>query len=141
MADITFSNENMQYINMASRITRTEILDCMITEDKLIFIVQKGQLGLAIGAKAKNLEKLRNLFKKNIKFVEYDPDKEKFIYNLCKPYRVNKIELEGEDDSVIAKIEVNVSDKSKLIGKDGRNIDAIRQLARRHHSIKDVQVK
>ncbi|KAA0005581.1 MAG: NusA-like transcription termination signal-binding factor [Thermoplasmata archaeon] len=141
MADITFSNENMQYINMASRITRTEILDCMITEDKLIFIVQKGQLGLAIGVKAKNLEKLRNLFKKNIKFVEYDPDKEKFIYNLCKPYRVNKIELEGEDDSVIAKIEVNVSDKSKLIGKDGRNIDAIRQLARRHHSIKDVQVK
>ena len=141
MADITFSNENMQYINMASRITRTEILDCMITEDKLIFIVQKGQLGLAIGVKAKNLEKLRNLFKKNIKFVEYDPDKEKFIYNLCKPYRVNKIELEGEDNSVVAKIEVNVSDKSKLIGKDGRNIDAIRQLARRHHSIKDVQVK
>jgi len=139
--DITFSNENMQYINMASRITRTEILDCMITEDKLIFIVQKGQLGLAIGVKAKNLEKLRNLFKKNIKFVEYDPDKEKFIYNLCKPYRVNKIELEGEDNSVVAKIEVNVSDKSKLIGKDGRNIEAIRQLARRHHSIKDVQVK
>ena len=33
------------------------------------------------------------------------------------------------------------SDKSKLIGKGGRNIDMIRKLASRHHSIKDVQIK
>ena len=141
MTDIMLSNENMQYINMATNVTKTDILDCMITDDKLVFIVKKGQLGAAIGIKAKNLEKLRGLFKKNIKFVEFDEDKEKFITNLFKPYRINNIILEGDDDSVVAKVEVEVSDKSKIIGKGGKNIDIIRKLAHRHHSIKDVQIK
>ena len=141
MTDIMLSNENMQYINMASKITNTDILDCMIAEDKLIFIVRKGQLGAAIGIKAKNLEKLRNLFKKNIKFVEFDDDKERFIVNLCKPYKINNITLDGEGENIVAKIEVDISDKSKIIGKGGRNIDIIRKLAKRHHSIRDVQIK
>lgn len=141
MTDILLSNESMQYINMASNILKTDILDCMITEDKLIFIVKKGQLGVAIGLKAKNLERLRSLFKKNIKFVEFDSDKERFISNLFKPYKITSITLEGEDDSTVARVEVEVSDKSKIIGKGGKNIAIIRELARRHHSIKDVQIK
>lgn len=141
MTDIMLSNENMQYINMATNVLKTDILDCMITDDKLVFIVKKGQLGAAIGIKAKNLEKLRGLFKKNIKFVEFDEDKEKFIINLFKPYKINNVTLEGDDDSIVAKVEVDVSDKSKIIGKGGKNIDIIRKLAHRHHSIKDVQIK
>ena len=141
MTDIMISNETIQYINMASGVTKTDILDCMVTEDKLIFIVKQGQLGAAIGIKAKNLERLRNLFKKNIKFVEFDDDKERFIVNLFKPYKINNLTMEGEEDSIVAKVEVEVSEKSKVIGKGGRNIDIIRQLARRHHSIKDVQIK
>ena len=141
MTDIMLSNENMQYINMASKILKTDILDCMIADDKLIFIVKKGQLGAAIGIKAKNLERLRNIFKKNIKFVEFDTDKERFIINLFKPYKINNVTLEGEGDSTVVKVEVDISDKSKIIGKGGKNIDIIRKLAHRHHSIKDVQIK
>jgi len=141
MTDIMISNEDIQYINMASKITKSDILDCMVVDDKVVLIVKKGQLGLAIGYKAKNLERLRELFKKNIKFVEFDEDKERFVINLCKPYKVNKIEFEGEGDSIVAKLEVKVSDKSKIIGKGGRNIDLIRKLAQRHHSLKDVQIK
>ena len=140
MSEILFSKEAMQYINMASNITKADILDCMITEDKIIFIVKKGQLGAAIGIKAKNLERLRGLFKKNIKFVEFDEDKERFVVNLCKPYKVNSIVLEGSGEATIAKIAVDQSDKSKAIGKGGRNIEIIRKLAQRHHSIKDVQI-
>ena len=142
MTDIMLSNENMQYINMASKITHATIIDCVITDDdKLIFIVQQGQIGMAIGPKAKNIEKLRNMFKKTIKFVEYSPDKEKFIKNLCKPYKVKEISLEGDEEKPVAKIQVETSDKSKIIGKGGRNIEVIRSLAQRHHNFKDVQIK
>jgi N utilization substance protein A len=141
MADIMLSNEEMQYINMASNVTKTHILDCLSIDDRIIFIVKKGHLGAAIGIKAKNLEKLRSLFKKTIKFVEFDGDKEKFVINLFKPYKVNNVTLEGENDSTVVKVDVDVSDKSKIIGKGGRNIEIIRSLARRHHSIKDVQIK
>lgn len=141
MTDIMFSNEAMQYIKMAVNIIKTDIIDCVITADKLIFIVKKGHLGAAIGIKAKNLEKLRKLFKKNIKFVELDSNSERFIINLFKPYKIKNIVLEGEKDSIVAKVEVDISDKSKVIGKGGRNIEIIREIARRHHSIKDVQIK
>jgi len=140
MTEIAFSNEIMQYINMTINILKIDIIDCIVTEDKLIFIVKKGQLGIAIGSKAKNLEKLKRLFKKNIKFVEFDEDKERFILNLCKPYKINKITLDGFGDSIVAKVEVATSDKSKIIGRGGRNIGIIRKLAHRHHSIKDVQI-
>lgn len=141
MSDILLSNEVMQYINMATNILKIDILDCIVTEDRLIFIIKKGNLGIAIGIKGKNLEKLRTIFKKNIKFVELDDNKERFIQNLCKPYKINNISIEGSDDSTIVKIQASTSDKSKLIGKGGSNIDIIRKLANRHHSIKDVQIK
>jgi N utilization substance protein A len=134
------SKETMQCINIASNLIKIDILDCMITEDKLIFLVKKGQLGAAIGIKASNLEKLRKAFKKNIKFVEFDSDKEQFIYNLCKPFKINNVLLEGENEFTVARVTVSQSDKSKIIGKDGRNIEIIRKLANRHHAIKDVQV-
>ena len=141
MSEIMISNEAMQCIHMASNILKIDLIDCLLSDDRLVFIVKKGQLGIAIGSKAKNLEKLKNLFKKNIKFVESDPDKKQFILNLCKPYSVKEVTLEGGKDSPIVKIQVEPSDKSKLIGKGGSNIEIIRKLAQRHHSIKDVQIK
>jgi len=140
MTEIMISNEVMQYINLASKVTKTDILDCMITDNKLIFIVRKGFLGVAIGLKAKNIEKLKILFKKNIKFVEFDEDKQKFLLNLCKPYKIKQITIEGEKDSSVAKLEVDITDKSKIIGRGGKNIEIIRDLAKRHHGIRDVQI-
>jgi len=142
MTDIMLSNENMQYINMASKITHAAIIDCVITnDDKLVFIIQQGQIGLALGVKAKNLERLRGMFKKTIKFVEYSSDKEKFVKNLCKPYKIKNVVLEGDKENPVAKVEVETSDKSKIIGKGGKNIEIIRSLAKRHHNFKDVQIK
>lgn len=140
MAEIVLSNETVQFINLASKYSGANILDCVVEDDRVIFIVAKGQLGIAIGSKAKNLEKLRMLFKKIVKFVEFDEDKTRFVENLCKPYNVTKVSFEENDGTSVARIEVNPRDKSKLIGKGGRNINMIRKMAKRHHQIRDVQI-
>ena len=140
MTEITFSNETVQYINIASKYSKARIVDCLVEDDRVIFVVEKGHLGMAIGLKAKNLEKLRVLLKKNVKFIEFDNDKERFIYNLCKPYKVNNVVVEESGESFVVRIEANQSDKSKLIGRNGKNINMIRKLAQRHHSIRDVQI-
>ena len=138
--NIKLDRASMELISLFNSISGAIIKDCVVEDDRIIFVVEKGNMGVAIGIKAKNLEKLRTLFKKSVKFVEIDDDKKKFIENLCKPYEINKIEIEGNDSSSIVKIEVNPRDKSKLIGKGGKNINMIRKLARRHHPIKDVQI-
>jgi N utilization substance protein A len=140
MTEIVLSNETVQFINLASKYSGANILDCVVEDDRVIFIVEKGQLGIAIGSKAKNLEKLRMLFKKIVKFVEFDDDKTRFVENLCKPYNVTKVSFEENDGTSVARIEVNPRDKSKLIGKGGRNINMIRKMAKRHHQIRDVQI-
>lgn len=140
MSEITLSNETVQYINLASKYSGASIRDCIVEDDRVVFIVEKGQLGIAIGNKAKNLEKLRSLFKKSVKFVEFDEDRTRFVKNLCKPYEVTKVNFEDHDGESIARIEVHAKDKSKLIGKGGRNINMIRKMAQRHHLIKDVQI-
>ncbi len=142
MSEITLSNETVQYMRLASKHTKAHILDCIVEEDRVTFVVEKGHLGSAIGIKAKNLGKLRGLLKKNVKFVEFDEDKERFIKNLCKPYSLTNITLEEDrSGAIVAKVEVEPREKSKLIGKSGRNINIIRQLAQRHHGIKDVQIR
>jgi transcription antitermination factor NusA-like protein len=35
---------------------------------------------------------------------------------------------------------VDITDKSKIIGRGGKNIEIIRDLAKRHHGIRDVQI-
>jgi N utilization substance protein A len=140
MTEITLSNDTVQFINLASKYSGASIRDCIVEDDRIVFVVEKGHLGIAIGSKAKNLEKLRTLFKKNVKFVEFDDDKVKFVQNLCKPYQVTNIRLEGDDTASVVRVEVSPRDKSKLIGKGGKNINLIRKLAQRHHPIKDVQI-
>ncbi len=140
MAEIVLSNETVQYINLASKYSGANILDCVVEDDRVVFIVEKGQLGIAIGSKAKNLERLRMLFKKIVKFVEFDEDKTRFVENLCKPYNVTKVSFEENEGTSVARIEVNPRDKSKLIGKGGRNINMIRKMAQRHHQIRDIQI-
>ena len=140
MAEIVLSNETVQCINLASKQTGAGIRDCVIEDDRVVFVVEKGQLGIAIGSKAKNLEKLRSMFKKSVKFVEFDTNQTRFIQNLCKPYEVTKVTIEDADGGGVVHVEVNPRDKSKLIGKGGRNINMIRKLAQRHHPIKDVQI-
>jgi N utilization substance protein A len=140
MTEITLSNETVQCINLASMHTGAGIRDCIIEDDRVVFVVEKGQLGIAIGSKAKNLEKLRSLFKKSVKFVEYDLDQSRFVQNLCKPYEIKKVTVEESDGGSVVHVEVNPRDKSKLIGKGGRNINMIRKIAQRHHPIKDVQI-
>ena len=140
MTEITLSNETVQYINMAVNLSKANITDCVVEDDRVIFVVEKGQLGIAIGSKAKNLERLRTLFKKNIKFVEFDPDVKTFVMNLCKPYQIKSVNIQESNGSFVATVEVEQRDKSKLIGKSGKNINMIRKLAQRHHPIKDVQI-
>ncbi|MCX6665532.1 MAG: NusA-like transcription termination signal-binding factor [Euryarchaeota archaeon] len=140
MPEITLSNETVQYINMASAVSNAHIIDCVVDEERIVFVVEKGQIGIAIGAKAKNLERLRMLLKKNVKFVEYDSDKKTFIINLCKPYKVKSVTIDDNNESSVARIHVESSDKSKLIGKNGKNISMIRTVAQRHHCIRDVQI-
>jgi transcription termination/antitermination protein NusA len=123
--------------------TQLHIIDCVEDgQDRLVFVVEKGHLGMALGREANHLQKLEEMFQKEVKFVEHDPDKAQFVTNLFKPFRVEKVEVEQKRGGgpLVATVMINEEDKGKAVGKKGRNVNLVRLLARRHHNIDEVKV-
>lgn len=155
MTDVNLSMEAIGLITEAEKRLRARIKDAVDEGERVVFITEKGHLGQALGKEAKNLQMMRDLLKKDVKFVEWDDDKQIFIRNLFKPFDVASIRMEsvstpsGDSDAdgqpvlkvkVRAIVEVEAKDKGKAIGKQGRNISSIRHIAKRHHEIDEVQV-
>jgi N utilization substance protein A len=135
---IKLTQEEMNYINIAEGFIHTPIIDCVGKEDRITFIVEKGRLGKAVGKEAKNIKKLEEIFKKEVRIVEYDTDIKQFLVNLFKPFKLDKIIFDEKEKK--ASVVVNPNDKGKAIGKDGRNIKIIREIAKRHHDIEELKV-
>jgi N utilization substance protein A len=156
MTDLNLSMETIGLITEAEKRLRARIKDAVDEGERIVFITEKGHLGQALGKEAKNLQMMRDLLKKDVKFVEWDDDKQIFIRNLFKPFDVASIRMEtlavpvpGEnapDGTPVTKVkiraivEVEAKDKGKAIGKGGRNISSIRHIAKRHQEIDEVQV-
>jgi transcription termination/antitermination protein NusA len=148
MADFDLSMEAMGLITEAEKRLRARIRDAIDEGDRIVFITEKGHLGQALGKEAKNLEMMRGLLKKDVKFVEWDDDQQIFVRNLFKPFDLMSVRMETspipEEDGGGARtraiVEVEATDKGKAIGKGGRNIASIRRIAKRHHEIDEVQV-
>ncbi len=151
MTDVNLSMEAIGLITEAEKRLRARIKDAVDEGERIVFITEKGHLGQALGKDAKNLAMMRELLKKDVKFVEWDDDKQVFIRNLFKPFDVASIRMEtsggvpGPDGAAVpvkirAIVEVEAKDKGKAIGKQGRNISSIRHIAKRHHEIDEVQV-
>ncbi|HJQ93724.1 MAG TPA: NusA-like transcription termination signal-binding factor [Candidatus Thermoplasmatota archaeon] len=156
MTDLNLSMETIGLITQAEKRLRARIKDAVDEGERIVFITEKGHLGQALGKEAKNLQMMRDLLKKDVKFVEWDEDKQIFIRNLFKPFDVASIRMEtlsvavpGEMDAagqpvtkikIRAIVEVEAKDKGKAIGKGGRNISSIRHIAKRHQEIDEVQV-
>ena len=157
MTDVNLSLEAIGLIAEAEKRLRARVKDAVAEGERIVFIAAKGHLGQALGKEAKNLAMMRELLKKDVKFVEWDDDKQVFIRNLFKPFDIASVRLETlsvtppEDPTrpeavlepklkIRAIVEVEAKDKGKAIGKQGRNISSIRHLAKRHHEIDEVQV-
>ncbi len=150
--------EAIGLIAEAEKRLRARIKDAVDEGERIVFITEKGHLGQALGKEAKNLAMMRELLKKDVKFVEWDEDKQVFIRNLFKPFDVASIRMEtlavtppadpNNPDApapepkikIRAIVEVEAKDKGKAIGKGGKNISSIRHIAKRHHEIDEVQV-
>jgi N utilization substance protein A len=159
MGKIILSNKLMHYIAKAEeivermafkqlirerrikKIPKVKVKDCVEEEDRIIFVVEKGQLGLVLGKRANNLEALKKEFKKDIKIIEYDQDPAKFVENIFKPYKIEGISIDYQPGGkIIAQVLASPEEKGKLIGKSGRNVRSANLIASRHTEVNEVRV-
>src|SRR5512136_1159341 len=142
MAEVKLTEDCMRLISQFERLTGAGSRDCVIDDrnNRLTFVVNPGEMGLAIGKKGASLKKAMEVMDKKIEVVEYSTSPEQFLKNCFLPAQVTAVEFEDSDDGQIAHIEVREEDRGIAIGKEGKNIFKAKKLALRQHNIADVML-
>jgi len=140
---IRLTSKEMSYIALFENITSATARDCIVDDElnRIIFVVKEGDLGVAIGKNGKNIRLLERMTGKKHEIIEHADKPDQFIRNALKPARVNEVRIsERLDGKSIAVVSVNPRDKGVAIGKNGRNAERIRFLAKRYFQIQNVSI-
>jgi N utilization substance protein A len=143
MGEIVLTEDCIRLISQFEALTGASSRDCIIDDrnQRIIFVVNPGEMGRAIGKKGASIKNASEEMGKRIEVVEYSPNPEQFIRNCFLPAQVTEVEILEENDQQVALVAVREEDRGIAIGKDGKNIFKAKKLAQRQHDISDVRLK
>ncbi len=140
---IKFTGTEMRYIALFESITSANAKDCIVDEQegRVLYVVNEGQVGVAIGRGGRNIHTLERMTGKRHEIIEYSEDPVQFIKNALKPAAVREVRVsERPDGKKMAVVAVNPKDKGVAIGKNGKNAERLRFLAKRYFQIQNVSI-
>jgi N utilization substance protein A len=98
-------------------------------------------MGLAIGKGGSTIKQLQNVVAKKVELVEYSDDPCKFISNILNSELINEIKInERIDGTKQAVVIVDAKKKGVVVGREGRNAEKARILAKRYFQISNVLI-
>jgi N utilization substance protein A len=144
MGEITISEDDMRLIAQFENLTGAGARDCVVDEkfSRILFVINPGEMGLAIGKKGASVKKASDAFGKKVEVVEYNPNKVQFLRNCFLPVQIQTVTFEqNEEGDEVAYIEVQPEERGLAIGKEGKNIIKAKKLAFRQFDIVNVEFK
>src|SRR5437667_5994395 len=97
---IKLTPDELRLISLFQTISSASARDCIVDDkmERVIFIVNKGQMGLAIGKGGATIKQLQNVVAKKVELVEYSDDPAEFIRNMLNADMVNDIRISDRND-------------------------------------------
>ncbi len=141
--EIKLTSDELRLMSLFQSVTSATARDCILDEkmDRVIFVVNKGQMGLAIGKGGSTIKQLQNVVAKKIELVEFSEDAAEFIRNMLNAEMVNDVRISDRSDgSKQAVVTVDQRKKGAVVGREGRNAEKARLLAKRYFQITNVQI-
>ncbi len=140
---IKLSTDQMRLMSLFQNVTGATARDCVEDEkqNRVIFVVNEGKMGLAIGKGGSHIKNLQNIVKRNVEIVEYSDDPIKFLKNILNSKLISEVKMNKRDDGTLQAI-VTVDPKKKgiVVGREGRNAEKARLLAKRYFEISSVLI-
>lgn len=141
MVAIRLGPEEIRYISLFELLTGASAKDCAIIGDSMGFLVEEGDMGLAIGKNGENVSKVRDKIGKEIFLMQASKDVIKFIKNLFYPAVVKNVRITETNTGKVAIVEVKRWDYKKALGENGRRIKLAKIFAERNFDISNILVK
>ena len=138
---IKLTADQIRLISLFQNVTKATARDCLEDEsqNKIIFVVHEGKMGLAIGKGGSNIKSLQNIIKRNVELIEYFDEPIKFLKNIFNPKLINEVKLDTKPDgSLQATIIVDHGKKGMVVGRAGCNAERARLFAKRYFNISSV---
>ncbi len=140
---IKLTTDQMRMMSLFQNVTGATARDCVEDEkqDRVIFVVNTGKMGLAIGKGGVHIKSLQNIVKRNVELVEFDDDPAKFLTNLLNSKLISEVKINKRADGTKqAIIMVDPRKKGIVVGREGRNAEKARLLAKRYFDIGSVLI-
>lgn len=140
---IKLTSDELRLMSLFQSVTSVTARDCVVDDkmERVIFIVNRGQMGLAIGKGGATIRQLQNVVTKKVELVEYSDDASDFVRNILNPQMVNDVKITHRTDgSKQAVVLVDAKRKGVVVGKEGRNAEKARLLAKRYFQISNVLI-
>jgi len=143
MSEIKYTNEELGFMRLFQSLTGIEPRDCIVdkTFDRVILVVNKGMMGLAIGKDGQRINYVRKATGRTVVVVEYADTLEELIKNMVgSKYAIGVRETRSVDGSKSCIVTVNPKDKGAIFGTGGQNIEKLKLLSHRYFGISQVKV-
>ena len=140
---IKLTTDQMRMMSLFQNVTGATARDCVEDEkqDRVIFVVNTGKMGLAIGKGGIHIKSLQNIVKRNVELVEFDEDPAKFLSNLLNSKLISEVKINKRTDGTKqAVVMVDARKKGIVVGREGRNAEKARMLAKRYFDIRSVLI-
>lgn len=141
---IKLTTDQIKLMSLFQNVTGATARDCIEDEklDRVIFVVNPGKMGLAIGKGGITIRNLQNVVKRNVELVEYSEDPVEFLKNILNPKLVSEVKINKRlDGSMQAIVMVDPKKKGIVVGREGRNAEKARLLAKRYFQISSVLIQ
>ncbi len=145
MSKIVYDQNLLKFMSVFESMTHARVKDCLQAHlidaksefDLVLFIVEPGDMGKAIGPKGVNVHRLEDLLKKRVKMVQWAPEVTEFVQNLIYPAKVSHIEVQ---DNIITISPLDLQSRGMIIGRNAGNLHFFEDVVRRHFQCEHIKV-
>ena len=138
---LKLTDKEIRYISLFEAMLNIPVIDCIENEELVVFVIENGKLKYLLQNGGKKIKQFSYLIKKKLKIIEYSQDTATFIKNALLPAKVIDLRLtEKPNGKKMVVVMIDPNQKGLAIGKNGKTIELVRHLARRHHNVDKIIV-
>lgn len=136
MGKISLTTKELRHILLLKEVAGVLSKDCLVKDDKVIYVVREGKAGLAIGKNGKNVKRVQEKINKDVEIIEYNSDPIEFLRNIFKPAELHDVRMTEDSGKKVVMMRPE-TDRALVRSK----LKKAERFAKKYFEIDDIQVR